>query len=282
MEEEKRLLYVAMTRAKTELFLTWRRSVPIFSANTMKSVSRDRSRFLDALVATGGASKRTNVTKKSVPGRKLQGRTGRFSSRAAAHGVEHTRVRNASSTPRQFYKEQAVSRPLSPGKTSEFKGTTSVYGNRNRKSAVARAQESPRDRKSIPQRSFGQREGINSEPQRKRVGTPRQTQPVQHRQHSPMSPTDSRRSMQTESRCQTERDTPEKDSSNSSSRRRQVDSTWFFPVGSFVSHKSLGRGTVLTPPPRVKDGDELLVHVEFENGAKKCFSATGSDLDPVF
>lgn len=53
LEEEKRICYVAMTRAKTWLILTWRKivSVPPTSQFTQwRNVERNRSRFLDALV----------------------------------------------------------------------------------------------------------------------------------------------------------------------------------------------------------------------------------------
>jgi len=72
-----------------------------------------------------------------------------------------------------------------------------------------------------------------------------------------------------------------------------MDSTWFFPVGSKVVHRRLGKGTVL-PPPLADTGDRqgrrgssataskaLLVYVEFDNGEKRRFSATGSDLAPA-
>jgi DNA helicase II / ATP-dependent DNA helicase PcrA len=50
LEEEKRLCYVAMTRAKTELMMTWRKEVKMFTANGVRTVERKRSRFLDILV----------------------------------------------------------------------------------------------------------------------------------------------------------------------------------------------------------------------------------------
>jgi UvrD-like helicase C-terminal domain len=50
-EEEKRLCYVAMTRAKSELIMTWRQRATIFTSDGLKTVDRTRSRFLDALVS---------------------------------------------------------------------------------------------------------------------------------------------------------------------------------------------------------------------------------------
>jgi DNA helicase-2/ATP-dependent DNA helicase PcrA len=62
LSEEKRLCYVAMTRAKTHLVLTWRREVSFFSGATFKTKDADRSRFLDILVSKQGAAPGKGVT----------------------------------------------------------------------------------------------------------------------------------------------------------------------------------------------------------------------------
>jgi hypothetical protein len=54
LEEERRLCYVAMTRAKTHLILSWRKEVTVFgdwSSSGPKTFEKKRSRFLEALVA---------------------------------------------------------------------------------------------------------------------------------------------------------------------------------------------------------------------------------------
>ena len=53
LSEERRLCYVAMTRAKTHLVLTWRREVSYFAGNSIKTKDADRSRFLNILVSKG-------------------------------------------------------------------------------------------------------------------------------------------------------------------------------------------------------------------------------------
>ena len=53
LDEERRLCYVAMTRAKTHLVLTWRREVMTFFGQGFKIIDCERSRFLDRLVANG-------------------------------------------------------------------------------------------------------------------------------------------------------------------------------------------------------------------------------------
>ncbi len=50
LDEEKRLCYVAMTRAKTHLVMTWRREVQTFFGQGFKFTHPERSRFLDKLV----------------------------------------------------------------------------------------------------------------------------------------------------------------------------------------------------------------------------------------
>lgn len=61
-QEERRLAYVAMTRAKNELSLSWRQTVPIFTPTGIKHDSRNRSRFLYAL--SGNRSPASKSTKK--------------------------------------------------------------------------------------------------------------------------------------------------------------------------------------------------------------------------
>ncbi len=56
LSEEKRLCYVAMTRVKMHLVLTWRREVSFFSGATFKTKDADRTRFLDILVSKQGAA----------------------------------------------------------------------------------------------------------------------------------------------------------------------------------------------------------------------------------
>lgn len=51
LSEERRLCYVAMTRAKTHLVLTWRREVSYFAGSAFKTKDADKSRFLRLLVS---------------------------------------------------------------------------------------------------------------------------------------------------------------------------------------------------------------------------------------
>lgn len=51
LAEERRLCYVAMTRAKTHLVLTWRKEVSYFAGAAFRTKDAIRSRFLDVLVS---------------------------------------------------------------------------------------------------------------------------------------------------------------------------------------------------------------------------------------
>ena len=50
LDEEKRLCYVAMTRAKTELYMTRRNEVRVFTKDGIRTITRHCSRFLNILV----------------------------------------------------------------------------------------------------------------------------------------------------------------------------------------------------------------------------------------
>jgi DNA helicase-2/ATP-dependent DNA helicase PcrA len=97
LEEEKRLCYVAMTRAKTELLMTWRREVPVFTAQGIRTVSKDRSRFLNVLVnKTGkkGESRRVpSTTTKKRP--TVDGTNSVFAQKKSLQRDSHTSPRRS-------------------------------------------------------------------------------------------------------------------------------------------------------------------------------------------
>ena len=64
LDEERRLCYVAVTRAKTHLVLTWRKQVMTFFGKGVKVLDTDRSRFLNTLVA----KKKTPKTRQGLKG----------------------------------------------------------------------------------------------------------------------------------------------------------------------------------------------------------------------
>ena len=46
----------------------------------------------------------------------------------------------------------------------------------------------------------------------------------------------------------------------------KADASWFYPVGSSVTHKTLGKGIVLSPKSISTSNDAMLVHIKFLNG----------------
>jgi hypothetical protein len=59
-------------------------------------------------------------------------------------------------------------------------------------------------------------------------------------------------------------------------KSQTMDSTWFYPVGSVVRHKTFGRGVVVQPGQSAEE--KLNVFVHFDNGVKKDFCATGNEI----
>lgn len=270
LEEEKRLCYVAMTRAKTELFLTWRKEVPIFTPQGIRMVSKERSQFLDVLVSKKGkagssqSGERKNKKRLNPPSTKKRGSstgTGThavFSGRSNTYSRSEGRQSNGrkmstlsvrspdSASPlnaKQHFQSsppwldaslnqsQKAGRKVGQPKQS---GTRSVY---------ARQQQSVA--KPTPDRYVPRPPGNSSSP-----GPPRTSQKIQ------------------------------KEDRSSSTGTEQMDSTWFFPVGSKVKHSRFGEGVVLNPPPAKNKGD-LPILVKFPDGERREFSAHGNDLSPI-
>lgn len=125
-EEEKRLCYVAMTRAKTELVMSWRKEVPIFTADGVRSVQKSRSRFLDVLVSTKeGTSSVQSIGKNTNTldlAQKTKLASAKFSSRASPQ------------TPQII---------PSPKIAQKAKKLTSVHARQNKFPFVALAAEAP-------------------------------------------------------------------------------------------------------------------------------------------
>eukprot|EP00984_Skeletonema_dohrnii_P035783 scaffold35966_cov211-Skeletonema_dohrnii-CCMP3373.AAC.1 len=72
LSEERRLCYVAMTRAKTHLVLTWRREVSYFAGSAFKTKDADRSRFLRILVSKRDGGKKPKATSSTGLGQRSQ------------------------------------------------------------------------------------------------------------------------------------------------------------------------------------------------------------------
>lgn len=84
LEEERRLCYVAMTRAKTRLTMTWRKEVTSFAKWNVKSSAKhrkSRSRFLDVIVG-GSKNDSEQATKPLMVNGKSQDDVGTFRQRS--------------------------------------------------------------------------------------------------------------------------------------------------------------------------------------------------------
>jgi ATP-dependent exoDNAse (exonuclease V) beta subunit len=285
LEEEKRLCYVAMTRAKTELCLTWRREVPIFTKSIGRVTKRfDRSRFLDVLAS----KKKTTALAKNLI------------SKSPGSPLSPPPV----SSPKPSQRRDYTSSAWSSTSASDFQGTNSVYAI-NRPSAAtspslplqtktyspqqpwqkkgsSSAQNSPLSSSVRQQPSWRNNNNISKEPElpiaTKNVGPQASSSPMNKKHKGGNS----------------------RSSTTASNTSPPPDSTWFFPVGSSVMHKQLGRGIVLqpplSPPPtpdtstatnNSRDDDntnvDLLVRVKFPDsgGVERHFSARGSEITPI-
>lgn len=72
LSEERRLCYVAMTRAKTHLVLTWRREVSYFAGSAFKTKDADRSRFLRILVSKRDGGNKPKATSSTGIGQRSE------------------------------------------------------------------------------------------------------------------------------------------------------------------------------------------------------------------
>eukprot|EP00562_Extubocellulus_spinifer_P009401 CAMPEP_0178504834 /NCGR_PEP_ID=MMETSP0696-20121128/18800_1 /TAXON_ID=265572 /ORGANISM="Extubocellulus spinifer, Strain CCMP396" /LENGTH=1039 /DNA_ID=CAMNT_0020134087 /DNA_START=488 /DNA_END=3607 /DNA_ORIENTATION=- len=251
LDEERRLCYVAMTRAKTHLVLTWRREVMAFFGQGFKVIDCDRSRFLDRLVSKGSSAKK----KKSM-----------LKDSAAPSGSLAERRRNLSATQGGRAKNRKMS-TRGGSKDSIARSTSS----RRVASSTTRAQSSsPRDsawkdwspKPSAPSTRSSARDArrerlpMSQSSRQRQNSRPTRTTPT--RTSAPLGRNPPRSGQAQRIRLQ----------GNPSKRAEppKTDSTLFFPVGSSVVHKVHGAGKVLPPPESSSDDDSMLVRIKFESG----------------
>lgn len=252
-EEEKRLCYVAMTRAKSELLMTWRQTVQVFSSEGCRNVERPRSRFLDVLV-----SKKTEAspTQSSVTPIKQ-----RYSQKYTSLKEKASQIKtwSASSNVRQF------------GSLSEtkFAGTASVYGSNSNKSNDIKVKTLSTSTVT-PRRPFAPMQTRSSiPPAATKVAPSIQSQNTVDRSIPINAPTPLHNG-----------GVSSKKSNEVQRNPQRIDSSWFFPIGSKVRHKHLGDGVVLKPQTSAKNGS-MSVLVEFKNGDKKEFPVQTTELSPL-
>jgi ATP-dependent exoDNAse (exonuclease V) beta subunit len=309
LEEEKRLCYVAMTRAKTQLIMTWRKEVTGFSAwsdDGPRTTDKTRSRFLDVLMAKKSGSKSSGKPADSLL-RTRETRNGDTSPRPASRDYSSSQkpwqkksqwnqpkksepidpklsARRASSLLKRD--REAVERRLEKPVAKAVPRDTSVYDISPQRPAGTNGIRQPPGSVSrinpivngatvsrVPPASNGQTGGNASRSNGNGLNTPR-PQTASKPREGPVangSPVNHRQAS-----------TPNTRSSPPKARQVEstaMDSTWFFPVGSQIVHRNFGRGKVLQPPPPSESKD-LLVRVEFENGKQMEFPAAGTDIGP--
>lgn len=277
LEEEKRLCYVAMTRAKTRLILTWRKEVTSFSSwsdSGPKTQEKQRSRFLNAIVSKKSKKNGRSAAKSKS---KNGGTAMRSFSTQSAKSVGSSRTQlNRSGLLGGPNRSQPLRRREIPSPTTSRA--------RAPPPPIRRASTpSPRERKqqqeSLESSSFTpDPEGIEAlrssldslSPSGAAAAPPRRS--VQQ----PKQPT---------AAAQRQRQTPPTNQSKPrqsipSSSDDIVDPMWFFPVGEKVVHMNFGKGTVVEPPPFRKIEDAK-VRVQFDNSGKTLeFPALGSEILP--
>jgi DNA helicase II / ATP-dependent DNA helicase PcrA len=242
LDEERRLCYVAMTRAKNNLIMTWRREVSIFHGESFRTVERERSRFLDLLVV----KKENDANAVSRFDSKMQGRNGGVQSSSSARPSRTTESRTLTSSAQPQsasfgqYKNNLTN--MSDKFDAQLKRVTS------QKDDVKSVGEI---RAILRQNPFTGETKYSSE-----LSNPSKVK-------STSAP---------------KADLPHTRKSTTPREERQLDSTWFFPVGSSVVHPEHGPGKVLPPPP--DQNGEMMVRVQFREGQQVDLPAMTRDLFP--
>jgi DNA helicase II / ATP-dependent DNA helicase PcrA len=250
MDEERRLCYVAITRAKSHLILTWRRECTIYSdLSGPRVVQKKRSRFLDALV-----SKKTKAENKESK---------------QNFGLE------ASKDPpvmaRLVHRKKDAHRGLNGSQLTKGREYSSLSmrmewdaaDGRNKDWSKPTLETRERPKSISPNTSPVLKKRLVKRPPKKTTKKNATTIPSSRS----ASPTSNHIEL-SHQRKQHHKPTPS-----------LVDPTWFFPIGENVLHRNLGKGVVLGHTPGIVD-DEIQVRIQFKNGDVLEFPALGTDIVP--
>ncbi len=359
LEEEKRLCYVAMTRAKTELFMTWRKEVPIFTKEGIRTVKKTRSRFLEVLVKKAGKesevlkgekSERNNEKKATgtlhvfqkkssaldpvtlsegrrqystfqsarprsrqaldssqrsrkslydfnsrLPSRRLPSRSPASSEPSVARKRSHSVTATLPSKD-QFRSSQSA--PATKSSAASFKRDRSLYDfdarlpPRNPPNNEPSTVRKPLYNVTATLPSADQFSAYRSELKGSAMspGQPStmRTRPNSTQNRATIKSNESGRSPQRINELNKNESTtadaevtsrpspPDSKAYEKDAKSKSMDSTWFYPVGSVVRHKTFGRGVVVQPGQSAEQ--KLNVFVHFDNGVKKDFCATGNEI----
>lgn len=278
LEEERRLCYVAMTRAKTYLIMTWRKEVMSFYGTGFNIKQAEKSRFLHDLIASkeknrADSSKLSTVSKsgKDPSRRTLPGK--KYPQRQNGNKSKSWDSPNNTTDDSNEYDRSAVKNMLKKRVESrqEAEKWAKIYAKKKHSSV-------PKGRSPSVSR-----DGTMTAASRRTIFRTPPTPP------SPRAGSTSR-GIRTLGERSTLRPT-----TNTNLRKRNdrpitthsdvrsgdftpapnFDSTTFFPIGTNVQHLVHGRGTVVKPSP----GHNLEnVNVQFDSGVKLDFPLHNNGL----
>ncbi|KAL3805627.1 hypothetical protein HJC23_005871 [Cyclotella cryptica] len=273
LSEERRLCYVAMTRAKTHLVLTWRREVAYFAGNSFKTKDADRSRFLNVLVSKPDGKTSTPKIKSSADN------TNGFRQKSSVG----TRMIHSEATRNIGFSSSAQA--SSPPSHSNIKILEKCEPGRQAKSIQSHSPSRTQQKNWDNWEPTQQRKLIQQIPSIRPIKPPsRETRPqTTSRQIESASRPPTNNGHKTGINILRSRNNDAlKDLSlshvPSTGRNKenqlfqsdpppQIDSTLFYPIGSSVKHKMYGRG-IVQPPPELDEefAEKLLVRVKFVDG----------------
>lgn len=259
LEEERRLCYVAMTRAKTYLIMTWRKEVMSFYGTGFNIKQAEKSRFLNDLVASkekdsdnssrlsNDPSRRKNVQRQgenistSLDGPTSISADNNEYDRSAMKKMLKKRVESRQET-EKWANFHAKKKHSSIRKVDRTTKTTSTRFTSSRTA-------SPSSHPPSPPRAGGIARGIRTLSERSNLEPIRTTGSVGKRKN---------RSSYSNSDI----------GSGDFAPAPSFDSTMFFPVGTNVKHAVHGEGTVVKPS---LDQNAQKVNVHFDSGIKMDF-----------
>ncbi len=293
LDEERRLCYVAMTRAKTHLIMTWRKEVTTFFGQGFKVSKSERSRFLDALMSKKGSGDEASNTKpKNKIGLSLHGsqESGPMGQKPKIRKVVRksskprsisTRASDPLAPPRP--NKKVVKRKVSSSRAGADKDQHSrrmamkmlqnkadarderekwanYHANKNKPSSSSRAISSdapPKRRTPTGVSATGRRALSTKTAIKPRGAVPKKTntRSLPHKQDT-----------NTRAKVNPMKQTMRTESDNTNIP--EMDSTMFYPLGSGVNHVVHGSGKVVNPSP---DQNAQNVHVKFESGIQMDF-----------
>ncbi|KAL3768470.1 hypothetical protein ACHAW5_000367 [Stephanodiscus triporus] len=261
LSEERRLCYVAMTRAKTHLVLTWRREVSFFSGAIFKSKDAVRSRFLDVLVSKQG----------TVPGKGGSHPSTQDKSNNLSFKNGTSRSGNVGSMTKREMHTEAKRLLASEGKS---------WGSWNPSSQKKTIRQIPSIALKSPANGVDQRPklvldqtrilSVRDSIDRRKVLTSPQSQTAQQsmvmrqNHHSSRNTSINVNAPKNQSQTAAGHSNVNQATLSGEPPPDDMDSTLFFPVGSSVKHKLHGRGVVQTPPNSDSEfSKKMLVRVKF-------------------